>query len=173
MNKFQSTALRSALLIAGLGVIAMPIMASAKNSVKKVTGSATATAVSSTASASTTFAMNFTEGFSASISQSDLQQNAFTFSNADGLAYSVEVRFTNFVDNSVWFTGPILVSNDSSLVNKWMVAKVIDHGQSNGNPDSVSIRIVTSPASALNMVVNQNRYLYDVYEVTSGNLRVH
>lgn len=173
IKKFQSIIFRSALLITSLAVVVLPIVASAKNSIKKVTGSATGVSASVTASASAQFTMNITDGISASVLQSDLQKNAFTFSNADGLAYSVEVRFANFVDNAVWFTGPILVSSDPALINRWMVAKVQDNGQSKDSQDTVSMRIVTAPSAAFNMVYNQNRYLYDKYEITSGNLTVH
>jgi hypothetical protein len=168
MSKFQTTSTRLGLLMVGLAIVIAPIAAVAKNAAHKATGSAAGTSSNGHAE----FAMDLTEGLSATVEASDLQNNSFTYSNEYGLAYGVDVRFSVFDNNAVWFAGPMQNASNASLNGQWMVVKVQDNGQGNSQADTVSMRTVSAPSIAYNMVVNKNQYLFDNYEVDNGNLTV-
>ncbi len=95
----------------------------------------------------------------------------FTYSDANGINYVMDVKYVNVSGNSSWFAGPTTSGNFG--IGTWIFIKVTDNGEPGIGHDQIWGQVIASDAAAKNAVATMATPGGGPFTITSGNLQVH
>jgi hypothetical protein len=100
-----------------------------------------------------------------------LGKGKFTYSDATGINYVMNVKYVNVSGDESWFAGPTTSGNFG--IGTWIFIKVADNGEPGVGHDQIWSAEVADETVAKNSVANKLNPAGGPYIITSGNLQVN
>lgn len=98
-------------------------------------------------------------------------KGSFTYSDANGINYVMDVKYANVSGTESWFAGPTTSGNFG--IGTWIFIKVADNGEPGVGYDQIWGQATGSQALAKDMVATMATPASPPFMITSGNVQVH